>query len=213
VYCQLAIIDDAIKRGDLSGITSSWEREIVEQLKTRPTVTDQDQYPKKTKWALGNDWRADGMLKFQVTIHTPFEVHTTHPDVTYQLLNGLPDFCYDTHTRLGKAVCARLARYGAIRDFLNEHPPMESKSAAVGWGLFFAEGCRIAGGLEDDRLSLLEAKAMAGLLGWEVDAWRELVRLVSEAVSHGIVNEIRKAVLLLAARRNSCDSRCMNLFD
>lgn len=24
---------------------------------------------------------------------------------------------------------------------------------------------------------------MAGLLGWEVDAWRELVQLVSEAVS------------------------------
>ena len=214
VYCQLALVSDGIKRGDLSGVMSSWEQAIIEELKARPSVTDGDQCTAKTKWALKNDWRADGMLKFQATIQTAFEVHATGPDVAYQLLSGLPDFSYDKHTRSGKAVCARLARYGAIRKFLNEHPPRGIRNAAVAWGLFFAEGCRIAGGLEDARLTVLEAKAMAGLLGWEMDTWRELVHLVNGAVSLGIVNQIRKAVLSSSlAQRSSCQPKSMKLFE
>lgn len=55
---------------------------------------------------------------------------------------------------------------------------------------------------------------MAGLLGWELDAWRELVHLVSEAVCRGIVNEVRKAVLSSSlAQRSTCEPRCMNLFE
>jgi len=122
----------------------------------------------------------------------------------YELLGDLPDFCYDMHTRLGRAVCTRLAGEGAIQEFIKKHPPKAGKTAAVGWALFFAEGSRIAGGLEVDRLSLLEAKAMTGQFGWTVEAWKALVQLVCDAVSVGTVNEIRKAILRSVAHtRNS----------
>jgi hypothetical protein len=196
IYCQLSIIEEAVERGEIANTLSDWERAVIQELRTRRVLTDGGQCTAKEKWAIKNNWRGDGMLKFQATIDTPFEVRATQPDLSYNILCGLPDFCYDKHTRLGRAVCSRLATTGAIQEFLRKNAPKGGKSAAVGWALFFVEGSRIDGGLEDDRLSLLEAKAMAGQLGWTVEAWKELVQLVSEAVSDGTVNEIRKTILL-----------------
>jgi hypothetical protein len=67
IYCQFALIEDAVKRGELTSDLSAWERAIVEQVKTRQVLTDTSHCTPKRDWALKNHWRADGMLKFQAT--------------------------------------------------------------------------------------------------------------------------------------------------
>jgi hypothetical protein len=54
---------------------------------------------------------------------------------------------------------------------------------------------------------------MAAHFGWTVETWEALVQLVSEAVSDGTVNEMRKAVLLSVVHRTSCETKCPNLFE
>jgi len=213
IFCQLSLIENAIERGEVASDLSAWERAVIKQLKTGRVLPHGSECTPKTNWALKNNWRADGMLKFQATIDMPFELQSRQVDVAYQLLSGLSYFTYDTHTRLGRAVCAELAGHNVIRDLLKDHPPSGGKTAAVGWGLFFAEGSRIADGLEDVRLNLLEAKAIAGQLGWTAEVWNALVNLVNEALSRGIVNEIRRAVLMSVAHRGIREPECLNLFE
>jgi hypothetical protein len=193
IYCQLSVAEDCIRKEEVPADLTDWEKAVVQQVRVKwqPVETSL-----KAAWAVRNDWRAERLLKFQATITVPFQVEPVTPDVKYELLSGLPDFCYDTHTRVGKMVCARLCGCEPIKQFLKTYGPEAGKGDAVGWALFFAEGGRIANGLEDPRLSLLEAKCCARKFGWTLAMWQTAIQLVSEAVASGRVNEIRKSVLL-----------------
>jgi len=193
IYCQLSAVEDCIRKEEVPCDLTDWERAVVQHVTVKWHPLGDSL---KAAWAVRNDWRAERLLKFQATVTVPFQVEVMTPDVKYELLCGLPDFSYDTHTRVGKVVCNRLCGHGPIKQFLTTYGPEAGKGNAIGWALFFAEGGRIANGLEDPRLSLLEAKCCARKFGWTLAMWQTAVQLVSEAVASGKVNEIRKSVLL-----------------
>jgi hypothetical protein len=190
IFCQLSIIEGLVKGGKKVGELSGWERKVIRMIMELPDQT------KKQQWAIKNDWRGEGMLKYQNLVDdiewdwTPAKV-----DVSYELLAGLPDYCYDMHTRIGSIVCNRLSKLQSIAKHLSGIVELDTRTKAVGWALFFVEGGVIAGGLTDPRLNDLEHKFVAAKFGMSLSTWRELMGEVFEAKLSGLVNKKRLEIL------------------
>ena len=189
VYCQLSIIEGAIRRGQPVETLTDWEIEIVEAL-AHPQAMDA-----KRVWAERNNWRCEGMLHFQHMQFSGVEIGRGPQPRDYRLIADLPDFAYDVHTRIGRAVCARLCAHEPIRQFLADNPSSQEESRAIGMALFFAEGGLIRDGLADSRLSLLEQKYVAASFGWTAVTWLRFVDVLREASDSGVVNVFRERTL------------------
>ena len=133
------------------------------------------------------------MVHFQ---HLAFDVLSAEDELNpFETIGGLPDFSYDMHTRIGTRVLRFLSERSPFRQFLEKHPSKLGNGKTLGWALFFAEGGRIQHRLYDPRLDLLEAKFIAHQFGWQLREWRQLVKLMEEAVADGTVNGLRKNIL------------------
>jgi len=134
------------------------------------------------------------MLRFQ-SLFIPTEVEENKLDTNGLLigLKGLPDFAYDKHTRVGKAVCVRMTGIACLKDLVENQT---EKVELIGWALFFAEGGIICGGIESTKLSELEHKFIARKFSVSVELWKELIVRVRGCVESGIVNKMRESVLV-----------------
>jgi hypothetical protein len=190
IFCQLSIIEGLVKGGKKVGELSDYERKVVRLIMELPEAT------KKQQWAIKNDWRGEGMLKYQNMVDDIYwEGHKADPDVSYELLAGLPDYCYDMHTRIGSIVCNRLSKLQSIAKHLSGIVELDTRTKAVGWALFFVEGGQIAGGMVDPRLSTLEQRFVAAKFGLSLATWQELLNQVREAKAAGLINQKRLEIL------------------
>jgi hypothetical protein len=55
IYCQLTLIEDAVKRGELATDLNAWERSIIDKVETRRALADEAPCTPKGKWALKNN--------------------------------------------------------------------------------------------------------------------------------------------------------------
>ena len=111
-----------------------------------------------------------------------------------EVLCGLPDFCYDMHTRVGKRTLVRLCADPELRDFFQRHPTSR-RTEPIGWAVFLIEGGAIPGGLADPQLSELEEKFLVFRFSWDVDTWRAFKHLMNSLLLDGRVNTARRSVL------------------
>ena len=190
IFCQLSIIENCIKKDEIPAGLDAWETSVVEYLKT-PLESISPQHV----WARKNDWRGEGMLKYQGNFPLKLEegIHTFAD--THEILSGLPSYCYDMHTRVGKATIIRMTGLNKIKELFTASMESGVKAGAIGYALFFAEGGLIQGGLVDPRLSELENKFVAKKFNLPFKIWMQLVEVVREYVAAGKVNQIRSSVL------------------
>jgi hypothetical protein len=192
IYCQLSIIENLIKQGlAVPDLTEDQEKMVKDV-----AIPTWNQQTEKYVWSLKNNWRGEGMLKYQQwqlqTIPSDDAAFLTEP-VT---LKGLPDFAYDMHTRVGKVVVIRLTGRKPFKDWLVEHQITgDKKQKAIGYALFFMEGGLIPGGLEYGPLSALEQKYVAADWGAPVDDWKDLQNSLLDALQTGQVNDLRVKTL------------------
>jgi hypothetical protein len=187
IYCQLSIIEELLRRGEQPATLDGWESVLITKILTpvRDTL--------RQKWAEKNNWRGEGMVKFQ---HLAFDVQPAEDELKpFETIGGLPDFTYDMHTRVGTRVLRFLSEHPPFRQFLEKHRSKLGSGKTLGWSLFFCEGGSIQNRLYDPRFDLLEAKFIAHQFGWHLREWRRLVKLMEEAVSDGTVNNLRKNIV------------------
>jgi len=137
----------------------------------------------KTEWANKNNWHGEGMLAFQCSQHpmTLTQVGDKIPD--YQVLNGLPDYAYDKHTRAGKRAISIMAKHKDIKDFFDLVKSTQV-SDICGWALFYAEGCLIEKEMRDIELYDLELKMVAAKFGLKKNDFCILVAAVKNLIPH-----------------------------
>ena len=191
IYCQLSIIEGMIKEEKIPKNLDDWEKGV---LTCRGTSS---QCSHKEYWAEKNNWRGEGMLKFQ-NRNLSLSPHQAkqkvwHPK-EHKSLAGFPDFCYDMHTRVGKGLCIRMSGYPIFKEYFLKHP-VTDKAMAIGWALFLAEGGLIESGLIDSKVSKLEMKFVALKMGWSVSVWIGFFLLMVDALAKEDVNRFRTRIL------------------
>ena len=196
VYCSLGIIQEATKQvGQMA--SSPTDAEILSAIAQREAMllapANQEE-----EWMRANDWRAERLLRF-IGLRFPMEmIEEPGPMPPYQMLFGLPSYCYDLHTRVGKQMLNELLRgaRGAvgIKEFFLQYKIISAQKA-LGYALFFAEGGRIEKELLYAPLCDLEQRLIARQHGLALDTWVRLMALVKDALATGIVDEIRNEEL------------------
>jgi hypothetical protein len=188
-YCSMAVIEHALKSGVLPHNLSDLEGVMLSGIKECGAPTD---------WAVKNNWRGEGMLKFQMLdgpIASMLMTQSMWQAPEPQMMKGLPDYCYDTHTRVGKGVMIRLTGFKIIKDFFDATPTLIPKANVIGDAVFYEEGVLIAGGWGNPNLYKLEQRFEAAQLGWPIDRWYEFRALISHLIEDGAINKLREKVL------------------
>lgn len=196
LYCQYSILENALVSKDMK-----YQR------------FDQSEYGLKVKnvlstdlktilldpgmgWLLKSNWRAEGMavgpVYKQLLCSVLQDMDEQLP--VYQTLKGLPEYCYDMHTRVGKATLYKACGVNAVGQFFHLNP-VKSKPDALGWALFFEEGGKVQGRLGDQKLDDLEQLIVAERHGLELDQWLTLRQVVRQLIASGRLTEIREGVL------------------
>jgi hypothetical protein len=196
IYCSYSIIEAAAVKRELPKLGSEDELIVSAILEQKASV----QMPQSLwqQWQKKNDWRAEGLLRF-VGLSLPVKrVSVTTPVPPSKLLMALPSYCYDMHTRIGRAVLRWLVQgvRGAvgIRELLRENR-VESPHKVLGNALFFVEGARIEGELIYGPLCHLEQRVIAHQLGLLLQTWLQLQILVEQALADGVIDRVREDVL------------------
>lgn len=198
IYCQLSIIEGHVRRGrKLTGMTDC-QQALVHIL------AEPDYGSAKQRWSDRNNWRAEGMLHFQ---QCAFSDVASAQDIgaDFQpgetLMNGLPSFAYDWHTRVGRNVCARVAASEPFSGWFGANPTATNSAEVVGWALFFVEGGLLRNAVTSPQVNALEQRYVAASFEYEVATWIELLHLLNRELRAGSVDSYRQAVL--AAKRSS----------
>lgn len=185
-YCMMSIIEGLIQGGVMPQSLTDYEREMVKRIKETPSTGT---------WSAKNNWRGEGMPKFQeCKIHHKFDVLNDEVDELV-LLKGLPSYCYDMHTRVGKGVLIRMCGFSVVKAFFEKNPTLAGKDQALGWAMFFTEGGVILQEHADSALALMEQKFVAAKFGWKLEQWFDLVVLMKKLMNDGAVNKLRQRVL------------------
>ena len=196
IYCSYGVIEPVAIRSELPELAVE-DRPIVAAIMQRKAAVQAPENPLR-EWQKKNDWRAEGLLKF-VGLTLPMKMTTVQAPVPpYKMLFDLPCYCFDTHTRVGRAMLKRLVLgvKGAegIKELFQQNR-IKSAHLALGGVLFFEEGGRIQGELIYEPLCSLEQRVFAHQFRLSLDIWSELRVLVGKAVQEGIVDRVREEVL------------------
>ena len=185
VWCQYSIVEGCLKSG-LKPDVMHETCDAVLALKYDPSPFQQ--------WVKKQNAVSEGMLKFMLLPELGlYESDWTSPEVV--LLYGLPDYCYDMHTRVGKGMLYRAMNFHQFKPLLKD---CNDKVKALGYALFFMEGGKIDKALASASLSVLEMQMVASKFGVEVGAFLELLKAVGVALTDGTVNKIRQEQLVKA---------------
>jgi hypothetical protein len=201
IFCQLSLLEDFLitERLTVDGLTE-WELNVlavIRALKNRDNAfwsADPE-----TAWLIKNNWRGQNMLKFmKYAPHGGILLQVMPSEMTappWETLVGLPDFCYDMHTRVGKRTIVRLSSLPIVKNFYVQHPTPK-RPDPIGWALFLLEGALVPGGLADVRLSALEHKFLARKFNWSMQTWVEFQTLMHRLLfDDKAVNDLRREVL------------------
>lgn len=148
-------------------------------------------------YVVGQQWRTEGMGAFFPLAQTlqDGEHHVLKPELMPScMIMGLPSYAYDVHTKVGKCVMARLSGYADAKALFDKYG-CRDRMKAVGWAVFYLEGCQIDqeldfGGHSD--LIDLERKLAFMSLGVAPEGHAELLNWVSARLLDGTVNNLRK---------------------
>jgi hypothetical protein len=192
IYCQLSIIENLIKTG-LAVLDVTPEENLLIKDIALPTW---NQPTEKYGWSMKNNWRGEGMLKYQqwaLATQPSTDAEFLTPAVA---LKGLPDFSYDMHTRVGKIVVIRLTGRQPFKGWLETYGVTgDKKQKSIGYSLFFCEGGLIPHGQENEALSELEQKYVAADFGVSLVAWQWLNAAMRAELADGKINELRVKTL------------------
>ena len=184
MYCSLSIIENNMKTKP-SNLTKE-EEGFLKQIR---------KINKQEHWAVQNNWRGEGMLKFQLFDGMQLVANGWEPPAP-TMICGFPDYAFDMHTRIGKTVCSKLVGRSEVKEFFGKHPTND-KTQAVGYALFFAEGGRILHALRDSRIALLEQKFVSSKFGYSDEkVWMQLIDIISKLVDSRVVNMLRQSTLI-----------------
>jgi hypothetical protein len=196
IYCSFGIIESILGSG-LPPDSSLTNEPIVSSIVLRKAEMA-DPSNSWHEWQRKNDWRAENLLRF-VDLRLPMEMTRVElPIPTYRSLHGLPSYCYDMHTRVGKEMLGRLVCGGegaeVIQSFVRQNKVREANKA-VGFALFFVEGGRIQSELAYVSLSELEQRLVAQTHGLSPNQWQHLLNCVQETVERGVIDNVRENIL------------------
>jgi hypothetical protein len=196
IYCSMSIIEALVVEGNVPELSEE-DGQIVSAIMQRKTMLLSPANAWQ-EWQSKNDWRAEKMLRF-VGLTLPFETFKVQlPIPTYRMLFDLPSYCYDMQTRIGQAMLSRLMRgaFGAtaIKDFVYRSR-VKGALKGLGEALFFVEGARLEGEMLYPCLSRLEQLLIAHQHGLPLNEFLALQCLVLDALTAGIIDEIREGVL------------------
>lgn len=188
VYCSESIIDSLLSSAVMPNNLKPAEKELLAHIQECGDVTD---------WAVKNNWRGEGMLKYQMLAGTTNQSlmprFWKRPEPL--LLKGLPSYSYDMHTRVGKSVLVRMTGFKVIKEFFEQNPSIKPRAEALGWALFFEEGGKIDGEMDNIVVSVLEQKFVAAKFGWTFDNWMLLRDLIKTLLDDGAIDKLREKVL------------------
>lgn len=197
LYCQYSIMENCIKDKDLdykefekSEFGTEVRSVLSKAIGLSKDLNDCD------KWLTAQNWRAEGMLVGPIwkSLLKPTIITTREVPTESVRLKGLPDYCYDMHTRIGKGALYKLCGVLELRQFFVKNPP-RSKPEALGWAMFFEEGGKIKDRLADTQTDCLEDIIVAEKHGIGLGAWHELRGIMRGLLSTGRVNEYRSMLL------------------
>lgn len=196
LYCQFSILRDALVSPDLkykSFDSCTFGEKIREVLLTDLKALDLSE---SEQWLLKSNWRAEGMAigPIQQRLLNLPVTPTDEVPIPSVLLKGLPGYCYDMHTRVGKGALTRACGVLQIRQFFATSCP-RSKPEALGWALFLEEGGKIRGRLANQSLDDFEQVVIAERHGLSVSAWSTLRSIVRELLLDGTFDSIRSSIL------------------
>lgn len=197
IYCQLSLLEDwsIRERVPPPGSLTAWDEAVLNDIRQRSnrghSVWIETAFH---AWHQKKNWRGQNMLKFAVYACPLEPVSLQQEFPPSEVLCGLPDFCYDMHTRVGRRTCRRVCESTALKQFFQAHSTSD-KTEAVGWALFLLEGGLVRDGLADQRLSLLEQRYLATRCGWTFATWLSFRQLIGDMLRDGTVNGVRKQVL------------------
>lgn len=187
VWCSLSIIEGRIKEGvpfqDIDPDNIGASILALNECK----FTDS-----KSQWVLKNNWRGEGMLKFQLI--TPFLMEYKGSPLASATLKGLPSYAYDMHTRVGKGACVRLTGYSNIKQFFQDNACTD-KLKAVGYAMFYVEGGKIKDEGYNYSVARLEQDVVARGFGLSSGAFTLLQSYIFELIQDGSLDKLRTKIL------------------
>jgi hypothetical protein len=185
-YCSFAVIESALQKLSMHRIDDLVQSQLMHWALHIDTVGLHG--TQRQKWLYENNWRGEGMLKYlalELPIEMTLKTGGDWPPVT--LMYGLPNYCYDQHTRVGLNAIARLAR----KLKLTYAEPRK----IVGEAVFYLEGVKIKNELHLPELTGMEQEMIPKWISISYDAWMELRQRVWTALTDGTMDQLRLAAL------------------
>lgn len=196
LYCQFSIMENALKSKDMEYKVFDQTPYGQRMAETLNTDLQTIEHTDETRWLLKANWRAEGMAVGPIfsRLHKVI-LKTVGDDLTgFQTLKGLPEYCYDMHTRVGKGSLYKACGVLAVSQFFHQNP-VKSKPEALGWALFFEEGGKIEHRWGNARVDAFEQQVVAERHGLGLEQWLEFRTVVQTMLSTGRFTEIRDGVL------------------
>lgn len=189
-YCRMVVIEHMHKNGVKPKNLTEDESALLAHFLAAPDEIG--------GWALKNNWRGEGMLKFQLAsgLQLIAEPWPEEPWPEPAIVKGLPSYAYDMHTRAGKQMLAMLSGFKIVKDFLLTHPTIRQKIEILGDAVFYEEGILIANEVRDPVLKSLELRYAAAEAGWSVDTWMEFRGIIRPLLASGAIDKLREKVAL-----------------
>jgi hypothetical protein len=188
-YCRVSCIKWYLDNAILPQNLSSEEQQVLMDIKD---------VEKTSGWAMKNNWRGEGMLKYQGITGFTAELilkGAGNARPAHHMLKGLPDYCYDMHTRVGKTLCIRLCGNKQIKEFFQKHPTQRKKDTIVGNAIFYLEGVCIEDDYSHPLIVGLEQKFEAAMNGWTLSAWNEFMQIVKGLFEDGTILSLRSQLV------------------
>jgi len=148
-----------------------------------------------SQWLAKSEWRGEGMLQYLRMLDVPLTPREEVPMPEVKLLFGLPNLCYDMHTRVGMRSLTRLTGVTALREFYAANPYVKKDAKMLGWLLFFAEGGRLQGELVNEGIAADEQYAVRKKFSLSPEQYLHLSAIVVEQVTTGKLDQIRLSCL------------------
>ena len=187
VWCSLCVIADKARECVALSDPAKGIVQLIEQLPTPETPIH--------AWLKRKSWLTEGMSKYAVLDHLWDLVPVDAQPEVGVTLYGLPSYCYDMHTRVGRLALRFCSAIPVVQQFFDQYRPMK-KVDVLGWALFYAEGGCIAGELVNPLLQRIEREVAFASFGLARQAGDAAIDLMRRMVASGALNDLRYRALV-----------------
>ena len=192
--CDLACIESNLRADSKQPLANLADEILIAAIESRNrelTLPDTSW----RRWQRKNDWRGSQLLRFH-EMNLPFPLLSRHTSLPpFRMIQGLPNYCYDMYTRVGRTVLHSLlsgvAGAERIRNLLSE-PGVCEPLLAAGEALFFEEGGLLQDEVGYECVADLNQRLFANQFGLGMERWQELRAHMRAAIQLGIVDTLRE---------------------